>query len=109
MNPNAHTPPWLEDEPELRDLLHAVLDRFNKQPASLYPAGIKSPQPQTGADRLWHFVQQLTNHNLCTIVLGKPSPYDPDWKGAHLAFPPEAETTLRQWLQRPNKTPAIQA
>jgi hypothetical protein len=117
MEPNRPTPPWLHDEPELLALLDAVLDRFNKQPGKArtqrlyFPAeknlpGLKRQDDE--ADRLWHFVQELAKLNLCTITQGKRGPYDPEWKSARLAFLPEAETTLREWLQRPSETPAIQ-
>jgi hypothetical protein len=103
-------PPWLRDEPEIRALLGKVLDRFDKQPgearqqklyfrAEQHLPALKR-QDET-ADRLWHFIRQLAEQHLCAIAPGKPSPYDPEWKGARLAFAPQAETTLRDWLQRP--------
>jgi hypothetical protein len=112
-------PPWLHDEPELLALLGAVLDRFEKQGGDTrsrrlyFPAEKHLPilnrQDET-ADRIWHYVQALVRQNLCAIVEGKRDPYyDPEWRGARLAFEPTAETTLRDWLQRPAKVPAIQA
>jgi hypothetical protein len=118
MKPDRPTPPWLRDEPELLALLGAVLDRFDKQPGEArqqkiyFPAEKKLPSlkhEDDEADRLWHFVHELATLNLLTIVQGKRGPYDPEWKNARLAFLPEAEATLREWLQRPSETPAIQA
>jgi hypothetical protein len=118
MKSDHPTPPWLYDEPELLALLGAVLDRFDKQPGEArsqrlyFPVEKKLPslkRQDDEADRLWYFIQELAKLSLCTIAQGKPSPYDPNWKDARLAFPPEAETTLREWLQRPLEPPAIQA
>jgi hypothetical protein len=117
MRPDRPTPPWLHDEPELLTLLGTVLDRFDKQPGEArsqrlyFPAEKKLPslkRQDDEADRIWHFVQELAKLNLCAIAQGKHGPYDPEWKGARLAFPPEAEATLRAWLQRPSEIPAIQ-
>jgi hypothetical protein len=118
MTPERPIPPWLNDEPELLALLGAALDRFDKQPGErrsqrlYFPAEKLLPslkRQDEEADRLWHFVHELAKLNLLTIAQGKHSPYDPEWKGARLAFPPQAEATLREWLQRPSETPAIQA
>ncbi len=115
-SPDLPTPPWLRDEPELLALLGSVLDRFDKQPGEarsqrLYiPLEKKLPglkRQNDDADRLWHFINQLASQHLCTIVEGKRDPFDPDWKGARLAFEPETEATLRHWLRRPAETPAI--
>jgi hypothetical protein len=112
------TPPWLGDEPELLALLGKALDRFDKQPGKTRSQRLYFPLEKNlpslkhqddEADRLWHFVQELAKLNLCTIAQGRRSPYDPEWKGARLAFPPKAEATLREWLQRPSEIPAIQA
>jgi hypothetical protein len=117
MKPDSPVPPWLQDEPELLALLNAVLDRFDKQPGQTrsqrlyFPAEKNLPslkRQDDEADRLWHFVQTLAKLTLCTIAPGKRDPYDPEWRGARLAFEPEAENTLREWLQRPSEPPAIQ-
>jgi hypothetical protein len=117
MQHNSPTPPWLDDEVELHTLLNAVLDRFDKQPGETRSQRLYLPlekhlpslkRENDEADRLWHFIQELSRLNLCTIAPGKRNPYDPEWKNARLAFSPEAETTLRQWLQRPKHSSAIQ-
>jgi hypothetical protein len=117
MKPDRPAPPWLLDEPELLALLGAVLQRFDNQPGKTrsqrlyFPAEKNLPSlkhQDDEADRLWHFVEEMAKLSLCTIAPGKRSPYDPDWKGARLAFEPEAEATLRKWLQRPRETPALQ-
>jgi len=115
MKPDRPVPPWLRDEPELLDLLGAVLTRFDNQPGKTrrqklyFPAEKHLPalkRQDEEADRLWHFVQELTRQNLCAIKPGKRGPYDPDWRNARLAFTPEAEATLREWLRRPGEPPA---
>jgi hypothetical protein len=116
-SPDRTTPPWLHEETELLALLSAALDRFDKQPGETrsqrlyFPAEKRLPslkRQDDEADRLWHFVHELAKLNLLTIAQGKRGPYDPEWKGARLAFEPEAEATLREWLQRPSEPPAIQ-
>lgn len=116
MKPERPAPPWLADEPELLALLGEVIERFDKQPADkrrqklYFPAEKHLPalkrQDET-ADRLWYFVDELVKLNICDIAPGRRSPYDADWKGARLAFKPEAEETLRHWLNRPATPTAL--
>lgn len=113
------TPPlprWLADEPEIQSLLHAVLDRFDQQAGEtrlqrLYFSAEKFlpalKQLDEEADQLWQFIQALEKVHLLTIKHGKRGPYDADWKGARLAFMPDAEETLRDWLARPRIEPAL--
>lgn len=111
-------PPWLQDEPELRALLGAVLNRLDKHLGTrqqrIYLAVEKYlpslKQQDQEADLQWKLVKQLVDHNLCIVAEGKRNiHYDPEWKGARLAFTPEAEATLRVWLQRPQEKPALQS
>jgi len=111
-------PPWLNDEDEMRALLGRVLDRFDQQPGEerrqqLY-FGAEKELPSlnnmdTPADQLWHLVRQLAALGLCAIKPGRRGPYDPEWKNARLAFAPQAEDTLRAWLDRPREEPTIRA
>ncbi|MEJ2609271.1 MAG: DUF2220 family protein [Candidatus Thiodiazotropha sp.] len=118
MKANHSAPPWLQDEPELRALLGEVLNRLDKHvgtrqqriylPAEKYLPTLK--QQDQEADLLWSLVKQLTDLNLCAIKEGKRNVhYDPEWKGARLAFTPQAEAPLRDWLQRPQEKPALQS
>lgn len=111
-------PPWLQDEPELLALLGAVLDRFDQQPgearqqrlhfaAEKYLPALR--RIDADADQLWRFVRNLEVMGLCAIRPGRRGPYDPEWSGARLAFAPQAEDTLRAWLNRPREEPAIRA
>lgn len=111
-------PPWLNDEDELRALLGRVLDRFDQQPGEerrqqlYFSAERELPSlnnMDTAADQLWHLVRQLAALGLCAIRSGRRGPYDPEWKNARLAFVPQAEDTLRAWLDRPREEPAIRA
>lgn len=115
MKPDRPAPPWLREEPELLNLLGAVLTRFDNQPGATrqkklsFKAEEHLPtleRQDEEADQLWHFVQDLVKQHLCTIEPGS-GPYDPAWKNARILFTPEAETTLRTWLQRPSKPPAL--
>ncbi len=116
MNTDHPAPPWLRDEPEMRDLLNTVLDRFDKQPGETRQQRLHLPVTQhlpslkrqnEDADRLWHFVTTLAAEGLFSIKPGKRDPYAPEWTGVRLAFAAESETILRQWLQRPAEPPAI--
>ncbi len=112
-------PPWLHDEPELVALFGAVLDRFDQKSgderqqrtflgAERYLCSLARGDAE--ADQLWRFVRTLENQAVYTVVLHKQrNPYDPEWKGARLAFAPESETILRAWLDRPREEPAIRA
>ena len=110
------TPRWLADEPQVQALLQAVLNRFDQQagdarqqrlhfPAEKYLPTLK--QLDEDADQLWQFIHQLEDLALLKIRPGKRSPYDPEWKAAKLAFVPESEQTLRDWLDRPRKPSAL--
>ncbi|WP_127476298.1 hypothetical protein [Sulfurivermis fontis] len=112
-------PPWLNDEDELRALLGRVLDRFDQQPGAerqqrTYLAAEKHlptlARGDADADQLWRFVRTLESWGVCTVVPNKRrGPYDPEWSDARLAFAPQAEDTLRAWLDRPREEPAIRA
>ncbi len=111
-------PPWLADEPELHELLGAVLDRFDQRPGESRQQrlhfGAEKSLPSLKrldgeADQLWRFVHELQRLGILTVRPGKRGPYDADWKGAKLAFAPDCEAPLRGWLDRPREAPVIQA
>lgn len=103
-------PVWLQDEPEIRALLDAALDRFDQQSgeqrsrstflsARQYLPSLAKGDEQ--ADRLWSLVRELAALGVLSIRLAKRGPLDPDWHGAKVAFAPDSESLLRQWLGRP--------
>jgi len=103
-------PVWLQDEPEMAALLSAVLDRFDQQAGESRQRAILLPAEKhlsslargdAHADDLWSYVQTLAQQGLLSIRLARRDPYDPQWRGAKLAFAPDGEPTLRAWLARP--------
>lgn len=105
-----NVPSWLQDEPEIRALLGAALDRFDEQPgeqrsrATFLPVHSHLPTLSRGdeeADRTWALVRELARKGVLEIRPGRRGRFDPDWQGAKLAFAPASEPILRDWLQRP--------
>ncbi len=102
-------PAWLQDEPELLALLHAVLDRFDQQPASARRLSIFLPAEKhlpalarndTAADQVWALVEMLERDGILQIREARRDIYDSRWRGARLAFALDCEETLRRWLDR---------
>ena len=102
-------PQWLQDEPEILALLHAVLDRFDQQSggersrAILLPAQQHLPSLARGdeqADQTWALVRVLSRLEVLTLRAAKRGEYDPEWHNAKLAFAPGSEPLLREWLAR---------
>jgi hypothetical protein len=102
-------PVWLSEEHELEALLHAALDRFDRQPAEERERDVFLPaerflpsleRSDASADQLWSLVGELEQQGVLRIRRGRQGPYDPAWKGAKLAFSAEGESVLRVWLQR---------
>jgi hypothetical protein len=111
-------PVWLGQESEITALLHAVLDRFDRQPGGLrtirvyigaerYLPSLSRADAQ--ADQTWTLVRELERFGLMVIRSSRRNPYDPQWKGARLAFAPGSEALLRLWLGRQRIEPALQA
>ncbi len=116
MNP-TEPPVWLGQEAEITALLHAVLDRFDRQPGGLrtirvyigaerYLPSLSRADAQ--ADQTWALVRELERFGLMAIRSSRRNPYDPEWKGARLGFAPDSEVTLRTWLERQRVEPAMQ-
>jgi hypothetical protein len=110
--PSAPVPPpvWMADEPEMRALLGAVLDRFDQQSGDLRARSILMPVARylpslanndAAADQTWGFVDELQRAGVLSIRARRCGPYDPAWQGAKLAFAPASEMLLRSWLARP--------
>ncbi len=111
-------PPWLDDEAQIRALLHAALDHFDRQRgvdrrrrihlrAALHLPALS--HADAAADQTWALVIELERCGVLAIRRAARSPYDVDWLGAKVAFPPESEETLRAWLGRDWSAPAAAA
>lgn len=103
-------PSWLQDEPEIRALLAAAVDRFDQQSgehrsrktflaAQSYLVSLARADEQ--ADQIWALIEELADAEVLQIRPGKRGPLDPDWHNAKLGFVPGVEPLLRDWLERP--------
>jgi len=110
-------PPWLAEEAEIVALLGAALDRFDRQRGvdrerqfslmaeNYLPSLLRA---DAAADQTWDLVKDLRDRGVLGVRTVRRSPYDPEWKGAKLAFSPTIEDTLRAWLNRDWNEPAMQ-
>lgn len=103
-------PAWLQDEPEIRALLGAALDRFDQQSGeqrsratflSAQDALASLARGDEQADHTWTLIRELADAGVLEIRKAKRGALDPDWHNAKLAFAPGVESVLREWLQRP--------
>jgi len=108
-------PQWLDDEAEIRALLGAALDRFDRQRGvdrqrRIHLAALEHlpslARSDAAADQVWALVQELERRGVLAIRRPVRSPYDVDWQAAKIAFSPESEATLREWLSRDWSAPA---
>jgi Uncharacterized protein conserved in bacteria C-term(DUF2220) len=108
-------PQWLDEEAEICALLHAALDRFDRQrgvdrqrritmTAQDYLPSLG--RADAGADQTWSLIQELARRGVLAIRKASRSLYDVDWQGAKVTFVPEVEETLRVWLRRDWSEPA---
>ncbi|VAW72444.1 hypothetical protein MNBD_GAMMA10-2230 [hydrothermal vent metagenome] len=103
-------PVWLEEQPGIAAILHKVVDRLDKNTHSrlgftLNPKTLPAlfEQSET-ADLIWSLLQTLFESNPAIFSFHenkKSKPYDPVYTNARIRFNPAAQTTLRQWLNRP--------
>jgi hypothetical protein len=112
---DVERPLWLDEEAEIRALMHAALDRFDRQRGvdrqrRIHLAVLEHlpslERSDTAADQTWALVQELERRGVLAIRRAARSPYDVDWQAAKIAFSPEAEGTLREWLGRDWSAPA---
>ena len=108
-------PPWLDDEADIRALLHAALDLFDRRRGAdrsrrIHLAAIDHlpslARADAAADQTWALVVELERRGVLAIRRAVRNPYDVDWQGAKIAFPPESEPILRNWLGRDWSAPA---
>jgi len=103
-------PPWLEDQPEIKALLDKAIDRLNKNAAGKLGFTLK-PTTLSGlfkqdekADLTWSLLKTLFEGELAIFSFHedrKRNHLDAIYTGARIRFIPEAEATVRQWLNRP--------
>lgn len=108
-------PLWLDEEAEIRALLSAALDRFDRQRGvdrqrRIHLMALEHlpslARSDAAADQTWALVQELERRGALAIRRTARGPYDVDWLAAKIAFSPEAEGTLRTWLGRDWSAPA---
>jgi len=108
-------PLWLDEEAEIRALLSAALDRFDRQRGvdrrrRIHLAAIEHlpslQRADAAADQTWALVVELERRGVLAIRRTARGPYDVDWLAAKIAFPPEAEGILREWMGRDWSAPA---
>jgi hypothetical protein len=108
-------PVWLQEDAEIRALLHAIVDRFDRQRADARQRHVSVPAEKhlptlarvdAQADQCWALVCQLEQLGVLSVRVARRNPLDPQWSGAKLAFPLESEPVLREWLRREWLEPA---
>jgi hypothetical protein len=106
----ASAPSWLQDEPEIQALLGTVLDMFDGKSSEERTRAIFLPAQKhlaslarmdEAADHTWSLLRDLARTGVLSIRTGKRSDLDPEWHNAKIAFAPESESALREWLGRP--------
>jgi hypothetical protein len=112
---HADRPQWLDEEAEINVLLHAALDRFDRQRGvdrqRRITLAVQDYLPSLGradaaADQTWGLILELARRGVLAIRKAAGSLYDVDWQGAKVTFAPEVEETLRVWLRRDWNEPA---
>jgi hypothetical protein len=108
-------PQWLDEEAEISALLHAALDRFDRQRGvdrqRRITLAVRDHLPSlacadAAADQTWSLIQELARRGVLAIREAARSPYDVEWLGAKVTFASEIEETLRVWLRRDWTEPA---
>jgi hypothetical protein len=111
-------PQWLDEEREIGALLHAALDRFDRQrgvdrqrritlAAQDHLPSLR--RADAAADQTWSLILELARRGVLAVRKPTRSLYDVDWQGAKITFAPEVEETLRVWLRRDWSEPAAAA
>lgn len=113
-------PRWLDDEAEITQLLHWFIDILDiprqterkKSPTRIVnkknlPALFRNDEQ---SDHEWVMIKSLAEEYQL-IKIGdahKRGPYEAEFANKRLIFNPQAESMLRDWLQRPQQLPYAQ-
>ena len=108
-------PPWLHEEPEIRELLDALLKRLDEKPLVVRKQALcirlsKQSQPNLfknneASDCSWGLLMSLSGVVLTVKECPKRKPFDPVYAGAtirlRVGHETASETALREWLAHP--------
>jgi hypothetical protein len=110
-------PVWLDQETEIASVLSAAVDRFDRQPGDTrhrpVTVSVEKYLPSlvrtdVNADHSWGLIRRLERLGVLLVRHARNDPFDPEWKGAKLAFSADSEVILREWLGRHREEPAMQ-
>jgi hypothetical protein len=95
-------PPWLDDEPEIRQLLQSFAARMAKTPDAIKPLR-SSLKPEYFAmneqgNQSWALLNRLAPNFITIKPKAKRNPFDVEWFGAMVYFKPENKHLLFEWL-----------
>ncbi len=103
-------PPWLEEQPDIKKLLHSVIDKLDKSPGRL-PRYTLNKKHLPGlfdqgekSDLIWSLLQTLFVGEQSVFTFHenrKRNVFDPIYMNGSIQFIPQSETMLRLWLKRP--------
>lgn len=112
-------PPWLDEEPEIRELLDSLLTLLDKKPRAERKQAAcvrlsKQKQPRLfkndpASDCSWKLLMSLAGVVLTVTESPKRKPFDPACAGATIRLrigdEEAAEMLLREWLSHPYRPP----
>jgi hypothetical protein len=95
-------PPWLDDEPEIKQLLQSFAMRIAKTPGAIKPlrSSLKPDhfaQNEQGSQS-WALLNRLAPNFVTIKPKAKRNPFDAEWCGAMVYFKPENKYLLFEWL-----------
>lgn len=95
-------PPWLEDEPEIKQLLQSFVGRIAKMPDVIKPlrSSLKPDhfaQNEQG-NQSWALLKRLAPDFIDIKPATKRNLFDPEWSGAIVYFKIENKDKLFEWL-----------
>ena len=95
-------PPWLDDEPEIKQLLQSFVGRIGKASGAIKPlrSSLKSDhfaQNEHG-NQSWALLKRLAPDFIDIKPATKRNLFDPEWSGAIVYFKIENKDTLFDWL-----------
>jgi len=103
-------PPWLDEQPDIKALLHSVIDKLDKSPGCL-PRYTLNKKHLPGlfdhgekSDLIWSLLQTLFVDGQSVFSFNESksrNAFDPLYTSGSIKFLPQSETMLRLWLNRP--------